>query len=186
MQKAYELAAKAQALDPSLSMAVSQLGLIALAQGKFEEGEKLLQRAVAINPEGADTFGNLAYGLVLMGRHAQALDALERAMGLSPHHARSMDANKAEALFHLNRFEDALPCLRESQGKGGSPVRAPLLMAATYAALGREQECRAAVGELVVKYPEFRLALLLERRPYRRQEDQERLATLAAKAGIPA
>jgi predicted CXXCH cytochrome family protein len=75
-------------LDPNFVPALVNLADLDRARGRDEEGEKLLQKALAIEPDNADV--QYALGLALVRRHdyAGAKDLLQRAHELASDNAR--------------------------------------------------------------------------------------------------
>lgn len=69
-------------------------------------------RAIALKPDHAPAWGNKSSALGNMGRHAEALEAIEEAGRLSPGHATA-SFNKAVALNRLDRHAEALTVFDE-------------------------------------------------------------------------
>jgi hypothetical protein len=57
-------------------------------------------------------------------------------------------------------------------------------LAASYSELGREEEARAEIAEVLKLNPQFSLAGIRQRWPYKEPADLERLLTALGKAGL--
>jgi serine/threonine protein kinase/Tfp pilus assembly protein PilF len=75
-------------------------------RGQQEEGLKNLQRAVALDPRNLDTLQQTAVGYLYMGRYADAVAALDRALAIVPDNVETR-ANRG--LFYLCWKADTRP-----------------------------------------------------------------------------
>jgi adenylate cyclase len=85
----------------------------------------------------------------------------------------------AFAYFADRRYEEAIA----AAGKAGGG--APLMAAASHAALGRPEEARAALGEALAREPGLTLAKVRRRYPFRNSGDLDHLLESLRKAGLP-
>ncbi len=170
-------------LNPSLGEGYATLGLIAILRKEFDEGEALLRKSMALAPESSDTLGLVANGLVFLGQHSEAVRVADQAMALAPHHGPWIDLFKGIALFHLERFSEALGCLA-TRRSGDYVYGGFIYAAATYSALGQDEKARAEVGKLLEVEPGFRVGA---RSSFLRvAEDRDRLQRHLLRAGAPA
>jgi protein O-GlcNAc transferase len=103
-ERHYDAALKSQ---PDNFDALHMLGVIALQQGRFEQGVEIITKAVALNKNSAIAFNNLAKGLKDLGRFDEAIIHFERALALAPDFADAQ-FNYGTALHFAHRSEDAL------------------------------------------------------------------------------
>ena len=167
-------ARRAVELDPSIARGHLNLGLIAILRKEFDEGEALLRKAMALEPESSDSMGLVALGLVMLGRHGEALSLADQAIALTPRRPSWMDFVKGLALFHLERFSDALPSLAAACQGGFARHFVVAYTAAAHAALGQDEQARAAVGRLLELWPGFRGEARLQANFFRLEQDRER------------
>jgi adenylate cyclase len=124
LPEAITAAEKANQLDPLADQAATYLGMFLNAAGQYAKaGEVELQRLKA---SGSDDFANLVYGeaLVLSGKHAQALAAMQPAS--TDHDADAEElgvrltitALAEHALGHNQESERALADLEKNYGAG--------------------------------------------------------------------
>jgi tetratricopeptide (TPR) repeat protein len=87
--------------------------------------------------------------LSLDGRHEEALEAIETGWRLSPRDPRASTwlANKARALYHLKRYEEAIETALSAR-RIQPHVYGALVLVASYAQLGRDEDARSALAEI--------------------------------------
>ena len=107
------------------------------------------ERAIELNSNFALGHFYLGIGLSLDGRHDEALEAIGTGWRLSPRDPRASTwlANKARALYHLRRYEEAsetaLAARRVQPHAYGS-----LVLAASCAQLGRDEAATSALAAI--------------------------------------
>jgi TolB-like protein/DNA-binding winged helix-turn-helix (wHTH) protein/Flp pilus assembly protein TadD len=96
----------AERLDPQLSELYTARGALREDQGRIDEAQHDLRRAVVLNPNDSRAHAELGRLLLIMARPREALEALTRALTLDPldftQHARA-----CFALQDMGRFTDA-------------------------------------------------------------------------------
>jgi len=90
-----------------------QGGMSALQSGKPAEAERLLARALALQPNATKAWHARGACLEELGRHSEALDCYERGIGVDPN-AAPLWGGKGIALYALGRLEEALKALGRS------------------------------------------------------------------------
>lgn len=115
------LAARLADVRPWLHRAVPALAILALVLASvssyrqtrvWQSSETLFEHALQINPN--DYLSHMNLGIVLneAGRPDEAVAHLEQAVVLRPNALHSF--NLANALSHLGRFDEAVPCYRDA------------------------------------------------------------------------
>jgi protein O-GlcNAc transferase len=92
---------------------LNQTGLLCLQQGKFEEAEDLIRRAIAVNGSSAAYWANLGGAIQQLNRPSEAATAFGRAFELSPNDPRPLDY-LAACLRSQGRVSEAVNWLRKS------------------------------------------------------------------------
>ena len=107
------------------------------------------ERAIELNANFALGHFYLGIGLSLDGRHEEALKAIETGWRLSPRDPRTSTwlANKARVLYHLRRYEEAIETALSARRIQPHAYGA-LVLIASYAELGRDEEARSAVADI--------------------------------------
>ncbi len=99
---------KALAIDPSLAEAHIAHSTILFDHGwKFAEAEESLRRGLELNPAYAYGHQWHAEYLAAMGRHDEALHAIERSLALEPF-AVSANLVRGQILMYQRRYDDAI------------------------------------------------------------------------------
>ncbi|MFI5401205.1 MAG: hypothetical protein ACHQZQ_09165, partial [SAR324 cluster bacterium] len=179
-------AQRAVELNPSIAAGHMLLGMMAILRKEFDEGEALLRKAMALEPESSDTLGIVATGLVLLGQHSEAVRLADLAMALAPHHASYIYVAKGMALFCLERFSEALQCISAGRSGGYAFNFVTAYAAAAYSALGQDEQARAEVRKLLESEPGLRLETLPFCAGLRLAQDRERLRRHILRAEAPA
>jgi predicted O-linked N-acetylglucosamine transferase (SPINDLY family) len=99
--------------DPAHAGALHMLGVVRLAEGRFEEAAGLIGRSLAIEPGFAGGHFNHGCALQSLGRPADAAAAYERAIARDPTHAGAQ-LNLSGVLLQLARPKDAFEAARRA------------------------------------------------------------------------
>jgi TolB-like protein/class 3 adenylate cyclase len=146
------------------------------------------ERALALDPNDANSYLAMAYALVYAGRPKEAVDFVKSAMRLDPHYPAYHLYVLGLAHFVMEEFDAAVP-LFERALKLNPENHVPLIpLAAAYAHLGREQEAAATLEELQKALPIIVTLSTVRTSPlwsYKDPADQDRLLEGLRKAGMP-
>jgi adenylate cyclase len=184
LERWFALAQQALALDDSLPRAHMLLGQAYLWKRQHEQAIAESERAIALNPNDAFGYFSLAETLNLAGKPEQALGAAEQAMRLDP---RNRDVHLFEvgwAYRLMDRYEEAITALKRVLTRSPNHVGAHISLAISYSELGREEEARAEVAEILRLSPGFSLEALRQRAPYKNQARFERTIAALRQAGL--
>jgi adenylate cyclase len=182
--RAYALARKAIELDPNLPQARAQWGIALCWNGQHDEAIAEVEKAIALNPNVTDP--RFVTILVLAGEHERAIQVAEAHIRLDPFCPPTVAANAGFSHYILKRYEKALRLLRECVSRAPNYRPGRVFLAATYAQLGRLDEARAQVAEVLRIDPHYKIAGRQNRvRIRKRPEDSEHLADGLRKAGLP-
>ena len=128
-----EHAEKALSLDPSDSMALRVLGWSYIWSGRFTEGERLFERAYAMDPHLAYVAMTYVTALVYLGKPDQAITLAEATIRQDPRYRESCLYDLAEAYFFGRRNNDAIALLDGLTDEHLSENRAVVVAAYAYA-----------------------------------------------------
>ncbi|MFQ5954944.1 MAG: tetratricopeptide repeat protein, partial [Kiloniellales bacterium] len=184
--RAAELAQQALALDEALSETHSLLGAIHLMRRQYDEAIAEGEKAVALDPNGADVTALLAMSLNWSGQPEQAVGLIEKAMRLSPLYSAWYLAVQAHAYRLMERHEEAVAIYRESINRNPDHIGPRIGLTACYAELGRDVEARRQAAELLKLNPDFTLAKYADSLTYKDPAHAERSLAALRKAGLPA
>ena len=99
-------------LAPNHPDAMQLLGVLLAQSGRLEEGEKLIRRAIELNPT-AQYYSNLGFVLSGAGRQQDAIDSYRRAIALAPD-VPELHNNLGSALLATRRWDEAMESLQRA------------------------------------------------------------------------
>ena len=146
LDHAVDCARTAVGLDDSDDYCLAALGGIHLKRAEHDLAEFHLRKAVALNPNDADTICYMGIYLVYAGQALQAIEWFEGAMRRNPLCPDLYHESLGMAQYLAHRFEDGVASLRRIR-KLSSWGRAYL--AACYAQLGHLDAARAEIAEYI-------------------------------------
>lgn len=130
-------AEKAIALEPGLAEGYAALGFNSFyAEHEFVRSAELFDKALALEPNSAQTLHWAALTGMHMGAFARPLELIGRAQQLAPD-SRVIAANKALILFHAGRADEAIAGLNSLRQASPDYLATPSYLASIYFALGR-------------------------------------------------
>jgi adenylate cyclase len=142
-------ALRAAALDrenPQVQYVLAQTSLWA---GDVRAAIEHASHAIELNENFALGHFYLGIALSLDGRQEEALEAIETGWRLSPRDPRASTwlANKARVFYHLTRYEEAIDTALSAR-RIQPHAYGLLVLVASYAQLGRNEEVRAALADI--------------------------------------
>lgn len=170
---------------PEDGLAVSLNAMLHLHHRRWDEAEKSAHRSTTLLPGSADVWAVLAYILTYTGDNKGAIDAIEKAIELSPMHPGWYRWTKARALRLSGRHDDALALLESERDKSGPVIIHLVELAMGYSAADRIDEARTTVEEIHNLVPGLTaLTYTRDCAPVRDPEVQKREFELLSKAGL--
>jgi tetratricopeptide (TPR) repeat protein len=128
----------------------------ALAEGRYDEAERLYRDLARQSPDVAEIHAKLGVTYYQEGKYAEAIPALQRALKLKPA-LPNLDALLAMSQSELGQHAEALPGLKRAFARGGDPalVRAVgLHLQRAYMGLGRDADAVGVALDLSRRYPD--------------------------------
>ena len=119
---------------------------------EFGRSEAEFDKALQLNPGDADILAEYSGFASAYGRVERGAEAADRAIRLNPNYQVWQGFQFAWAYFGAGRYEDALRIL-ERLPKDKFQESAWVLLAASYAALGREPQAKAAAANTLARSP---------------------------------
>jgi adenylate cyclase len=180
---------KALTLDPTLSCSTANRGQIYLLQGKVEEATAFCRKAIDMAPS-LDT-NYLIFGVTMdfAGNFDEAIPLFKKAMRLNPFYPAGYLRYYGMACLMADRKEEALSAFKEylerAQRGESPPLSAHLGLCAVYAELGKEEEARSHVVEILKINPTFSMEEAKKAYRWRDPEYSERWLSSLRKAGLP-
>lgn len=184
----------ARAMDDPTPLAHRVASAMALHARRYDEAIAEARKAVASDPNDADGYVVLAGALSFAGQPREALEYVERAMRLSPHHPPYYLYQLGLAQFGLKRLDLAVVSLERAAALGPGDYWAQRLLLSTYGLLGRRDKAaklladmtRAGEGRGVSAHTDpLTIRAITYWLPFSERADAERFADGLRKAGVP-
>jgi adenylate cyclase len=180
-KRALSAALTAVRLDPGESRCHQFLGIAYLYSGKYELALTHFERTVSLNPNEANGISHMGYALAIVGRASEGVEWIRRAMVLNPFHPDWYWGDLSVALYAARRYDEALEANRRLSSR--TQYWHLARMAACCAQLGRMDEARMYVADVLRLKPDFHVAN--ERLAYKSAADAEHVFDGMRKAGLP-
>ncbi|MEE9612587.1 MAG: adenylate/guanylate cyclase domain-containing protein [Desulfatiglandales bacterium] len=184
LEQAYEIGQRAIALDDSLGGGYCLVGHVYLSKKRHEKAISVFEKAIDRNPNYSMVCAGLGDILSWAGRPQEAIEYLKKAMRLDPAQPFWYFWFLGHAYFLLGQHEEAIETLKRALNRNPDFWVAHVYLAASYSELGRQEEARAEVSEVVRLRPQISSEDWRQRLPYKDQAVVERLIESLRKAGL--
>ena len=176
----------ALALDPQNVVALFVTGVSESMRGNHDVAVDHVRQAIALNPNSAYSHGILSFVLRRAGRPAEAVDAADRAMRLSPYDpaAPMFLGNKARAHFDLEQYADAIEWCRRAVNSPSPHPSAFITLAAALCCCKRRDEAGDVLEKLKRQFPDYSLARAMRAGRHSRSVVYGRVPQILRKAGL--
>jgi adenylate cyclase len=184
-QTAFELAQKALAIDESDDRVHTLLSILYLAMREYDKSLFEAERAVALNPNGADAYFSLAAIVGCSGRWEESVPYAEKMVRLGPFPGVSHYFVLGRAYFMTGQYDESIVTWKKVLKISPEFLIAHLFLAACYSSMGRYTEATAAAQEILRINPKFTTESHAKTLPYKNKADVEREIGALRKAGLP-
>ena len=179
---AKDYAEKAVALEPDDYGTHWALAYVYQAQGKLDMALSRYVSALELNRNDPDMLVEMAETLCCVGRHAEAVRQIERAMTMNPRFPEWYRWMFGWVLYHLSEYKHSNEQL-EKIVRPNNEVR--LIIAANYAQLAESERAAEALNQFQHKRPDWTVEKERQTLSYRHREDEEHWLAGVRKAGLP-
>ncbi len=172
--------------DDAHALCAAGFGL-AWVVGDIEDGDALIERALALNPNLAAAWLFSGWVKLCLGEPEAVIERIARAMRLSPHdpHMFGLHTGIAFGHFLAGRYAEASSLAEPAAREQSNFVLATCVAAASAALAGRQSEAEKAMARLRQLMPELRVSNLKNLIPLQRSEDFAKWSGGLRKAGLP-
>jgi adenylate cyclase len=185
LARALELATAAVELDPSDPAPHALLAMVHQWRREFDKANAAANKALALQPNDAIALSNLGTMLKLAGRYEEALEVHQQAVRLDPFHPPNYLERLADAYAGVGNYIQCVEVAERGVALDPNYVGLHGSLASCYAALGRDEEAKAATAEMLRTNPRFTLKAFAAYVPYTHERDLQRSLNLLRKAGVP-
>jgi adenylate cyclase len=182
LEKAYE----AITLDPRDPLGLYHAGHVHSMLGEHDVAISKSEEAIALNPNDALSRYFLGSALHAAGRSEDAIPHIDHAMRLSPHDVwlTGMLTSRAFVLFDLERYDEAFGWAQRARLAPNPRSMTFAIWTAVLMKLGRQEEARAALKDLLAHAPGMSCAKYRDN-PFGGPEAMGRLVDVLREAGLP-
>ncbi len=186
-EESRRFAEKAVRLAPSSPETNQALAMVLNMTGEAEQAITVARRAIDLNPNYAEAYAVLGHSLIFCGDLDGGLAACHRAERSSPRDSRGSWLYDAmgHAYFMLGDYEQAIEVSKKGLHQDPSLYGALVTLAGSYAHLGREEEARRYVDELLRLIPRYTLRALRKNPMFVHPELIDKLVESMRLAGLP-
>jgi TolB-like protein len=187
MKMARDAAAKAIALDPKDAFSHQVMGNMHFAFGQLDAAMQELETAIKLNPSSPFAYNILAACLAYDGRPEEALRLVRSAEQISPRDPMFPYFQCTHGLTHwcLGEYDRAVECAKYAIQNTKKWLPSRYTLTASYEKLGQHDDAKRALGLVFEVAPDFSVAKLRQRAPYKNPADFENLANALRKTGLP-
>ena len=157
LEKAMALGHKALELDAANALAHTMLCEVYRFLNEYELAIREGEQAIALNPNDASAYGEMGWALLWAGRLDEAIAALTMSLRLDSTTPRNVWLHQGQAFYLKGQYKQALDVLERGVVKRPDYVGYHIVMAATYAQLGRKMEAASAADKVRRLDPFFSL-----------------------------
>jgi adenylate cyclase len=184
--RAIEAAEKALSIDGSNPRALTLLGYIEESRGDLAQAVALAEKAAAFAPNDAGMNFDLGARLTLIaGKPKEGLELITKAMRLNRSHPAVFLEGAGWANYTLGDYDKALAAFQEYHKRNPDDTDGNVEIIYTSATLGRLEEAKAMVAELLEKYPDFTIEGYSVMNRFKDPAVAKLIRDNAAKAGLP-
>jgi adenylate cyclase len=185
LEKGYELAKKALAIDDSIPIAHIMLSSIYQYKREYDKAIAEGERAVALDLSGSGSYSTYATALLVACRPNEAIPMFQKAIRLNPNISGTTFVMLGHALRNAGRFEEAVPAYKKGIQRAPDYIVAHIGLGTTYSLMGREKEARAEAEEILRINPKFSLDYFAKTgAPYKDQSQIDKIINAMRKAGL--
>jgi adenylate cyclase len=184
-EQAEMCADKALSLNDSLDHAHNLLAWNCMVKRQHDEAIKEAERAIEINPNGADIYASLAFIHSFADNTELAIELAKRALRLNPIPPHFYYTVLGIAYRIEGRYTEAIELVDKCLIENPDNLQALLLLAACYSYLNRTEEANKASKEILRINPKFSAVNYVTTLPYKNQDVANRYLDALRKAGLP-
>ena len=151
---------------------------------RYDKGITQAEKAVALNPNSADSHYRLGKALGLAGRWEESIPEYKKAMRLNPIPPNMYLWSLGQSHWGMGQYEEAIPWGEKAVRQEPNSLFARVWMAVIYVSSGREEEARAEAAEVLRINPKFSVKKYEKRAAFRKKADNERYIDALRNAGL--
>ena len=184
LDRTFDLAVKANAIDPYQPAVYEALGNAHLFKRQHDEAVAVARRWVDIEPSNADAYANLAGALIFAGEPETVESLIDEAISMNPFFPFYYPLYKGAGQFLMRHYDVALQNIVQAVKRNPSALHAQIQLAACCGLMDRPEQAHEALAQVRKINPEFSIAYIHKYYPYKRAADSDLLIDGLKRAGI--
>ena len=185
LARAEQLATHAVGLNDGDAFPHLAVGMVRRAQRRHAEALAAAARALELEPNYANALVLMASVLCLSGKGENAIALIHKAARLNPRYPINYPGQLGQCYFALSRYGEAITAFEQAFDRNELQNRGFLLLAASYAQVGRLEEARRTLTELEAVGRRLSLRRIEPTILFARREDRARVIEGLRLAGVP-
>jgi adenylate cyclase len=182
---AEKYAQKALELNDSAPMSLITMGQIYLDKRQWEKALAMGEKALALDPNGAEVKNHLGHFLNMSGRHEEAITFFEKAIRLNPYPPSFYYSRLAGTYSNVGRYNEAVEMCRKGLKRNPRDLYARIILAGVYMLQGREKESQAEAKIILKGNPHLSLKQIIAVIPQKNKLVLNNFVEALRKAGLP-
>jgi TolB-like protein len=170
VDRAQAAAERGLELDENESECHRILAQVFLTRGDLKRSLHHQERALFLNPNDDRSVCSMGEILTFAGRPKEAEEWVRQSLRLNPYHPQRYWTHVARALFHLERFEEALSVFDQI---GRPRIDDLAYSVAASIRIGEPSNIERTTNALLVAFPDFDVASFVDGLPYERAQDRD-------------
>ncbi len=185
LERAFDAARTAVALDDSLALARAYMAWAYLAKCDHEHAIAEGKRAIELDPNLSEGYARLGEILTMSGKPEQGVEMINQAIRLDPHYPPNYLIYLSHAHYAMGKYEDAVKMLQRCRIRVPNFLTPHRNLASLYWMSGREEEARVEVAEMLRISPRATVEGQKERIPFKDKTLSARFLEALRQAGLP-
>ena len=180
-----DCAHKALAADPSCADAFGLLAMYHLEMKAFDQAKEMAEKAISLAPNNAHNLGEVSMVLNKTGNPQRALELKKRAMRACPMYRPGFLRGLGLSYYLLGQLDSAISAFKQSIVRESEYLSAHTNLASIYGELGRLEEAKEPVSEILRLAPDFSIKAYMKGLSFSDPEILTRMEEGLRKAGLP-
>ena len=182
---AMDLADMALSIDDSLADAYDILGNILVLKRDYDQGINHLERAIELEPNGADFQAHMGMALNLADRSQEAIQVLLKAIRLNPNPPSWYLHNLAVAYNFVENHDEAIFWGEKAVKLNPKTLLGHYILCAIYSSADRMENAKREASEGLKINPKFSVSTVEKTNPLKNESVKKRYFDSLRKAGLP-
>ncbi len=185
IKKAFELAQKAISLDESDPASRELLASVYLSMRQYDKAIAEGERAIELDPNGADVYASLGQTLSFAGRPDDAIAHIKKALRLNPFPEPWYFRGLGRCYILKGQYEKALIEYKKAHQLAPESPWSYFYLAISYSLLDRKEEAHASAEKCLELAPFVSAGLFTKISKFKNQADTKLIVDAMRKAGFP-